>query len=154
MRCIVVATDGSEVADRAVDFAAELARLAGAELVVTHVISVMAVAPTTPRPGRPAFNLGAPMKAESATVPEALADAASDTLASAKTRAEAKGAPHVETESRAGEPAEIILAVAKERNADAIVLGKRGRGRLAGMLLGSVSQKVSMSARCPVTVVP
>lgn len=154
MRCIVVATDGSEIADRAVDFAAELARLAGAELVVTHAISAATGTLAGPRPVFPAADLRVPTKVEIAAVPEALADAASDILASAKARAEAKGAPRVATESRAGDPAEIVVAVAGERKADAIVLGKRGRGRLAGMLLGSVSQKVTMAARCAVIVVP
>lgn len=154
MRCIVVATDGTEIADRAVDFAAELARLAAADLVVMHVISAATASLAGPPPVLPAADLRKPTTLASAPLPELLTDAANDILARAKARAEAKGAPRIETESRAGDPAEIVVAVAGERNADAIVLGKRGRGRLAGMLLGSVSQKVTMSARCAVIVVP
>jgi nucleotide-binding universal stress UspA family protein len=154
MRCIVVATDGSEIADRALDFAADLARMTGAELVVTHVISAATATLAGPRPVFPAADLRVPTTVANAPLPEVLADDASDILARAKARAEAKGAPRVAIESRAGEPAEIVVAVAGERKADAIVLGKRGRGRLAGMLLGSVSQRVTMAARCAVIVVP
>lgn len=47
-----------------------------------------------------------------------------------------------------------IIEAAERGNADAIVIGRRGRGRLAGLLLGSVSQKVVTLAPCPVVVVP
>jgi nucleotide-binding universal stress UspA family protein len=46
-----------------------------------------------------------------------------------------------------GDPAETIIETARRENADAIVMGRRGRGRLAGLLLGSVSQKVASLAR-------
>ena len=87
-------------------------------------------------------------------MPEVLTNTANDLAAKAKGRAEARGAQHVYTEVRAGEPAEVILSVAKEREADVIVLGKRGQGRLAGLLLGSISQKVVTQARCAVIVIP
>jgi nucleotide-binding universal stress UspA family protein len=56
--------------------------------------------------------------------------------------------------SRAGDPAEEILACAKEHAADVIYLGSRGRGSLGALLLGSVSQQVSDSADCQVIIVP
>jgi nucleotide-binding universal stress UspA family protein len=42
--------------------------------------------------------------------------------------------------------------VAQRENADLIVVGSRGHGRLAGLLLGSVAQKVIAHASCPVLV--
>jgi len=50
-----------------------------------------------------------------------------------------------------GEPAEALLAAAKD--ADLLVLGTRGRSRLAGLLLGSVSQICAAAAACPVVLV-
>jgi nucleotide-binding universal stress UspA family protein len=154
MRCIVAATDGSEAADRTTDFAADLASKFAADLVLIHVISASMPAPAVAGGAPIAAGLRAPMRVENTSLSEVLTDAAKDILTKAKGRAEARGAARVHTETRAGEPTEMILAVAKERGADAIVLGKRGHGRLAGLLLGSISQKVVALARCTVIVVP
>ncbi|MEA3351896.1 MAG: universal stress protein [Chloroflexota bacterium] len=62
--------------------------------------------------------------------------------------------PHeIKTEVLEGPIAEAILNVAKARHNDVIVMGTRGRGRLTGLLLGSVSQKVVAHAPCPVLLV-
>ncbi len=50
-----------------------------------------------------------------------------------------------------GDPAEALLAASKD--ADLLVLGTRGRSRLAGLLLGSVSQLCAAAAQCPVLLV-
>jgi nucleotide-binding universal stress UspA family protein len=52
-----------------------------------------------------------------------------------------------------GPPAEAILRVQEIRNCDLIIMGTRGRGRLAGLVLGSVSQKVLAHAQSPVLFV-
>jgi len=52
-----------------------------------------------------------------------------------------------------GPPAEAILTVAETRKVDLIVMGTRGLGRLAGLLIGSVSQRVVSQAGCPVLLV-
>lgn len=49
-----------------------------------------------------------------------------------------------------GDPAKNILSMAKKKKAN---FGRRGVGRLAGLLVGSVSQKVSQLAHCPVLTV-
>lgn len=154
MRCIVAATDGSENAERAVDLAADLASKVGADLVLTYVVTAAPLAPASAGVAHPATDLRMPMRVQTVAVSGVPTDAAEDVLAKAKARAGARGARRVETEIRAGEPAEMILAVAKDRGADAIVLGKRGRGRLAGLLLGSISQKVTALAGCAVVVIP
>ena len=51
-------------------------------------------------------------------------------------------------------PARELLRLAKERGADAIVMGSHGRGDFGRMILGSVSQRVIHNARVPVTVLP
>ena len=52
-----------------------------------------------------------------------------------------------------GDPAETILQVAKKRRCGQIVMGSRGQGRVASLLLGSVANKVIQMSSCPVTVV-
>jgi nucleotide-binding universal stress UspA family protein len=61
------------------------------------------------------------------------------------------GALHVERLE--GHPAEAILAVAETRGVELIVMGTRGLGRLAGLMLGSQSPKVAALAICPVRLV-
>ena len=52
----------------------------------------------------------------------------------------------------AGPPAEVLVEIACE--ADLLVVGSRGRGAFAGLLLGSVSQRCAERSSCPVVVVP
>jgi nucleotide-binding universal stress UspA family protein len=52
-----------------------------------------------------------------------------------------------------GSPAKIILDTARAASADLLVLGTRGRGRMAELLLGSVSHRVLMHATCPTLIV-
>ena len=59
----------------------------------------------------------------------------------------------VHTELIEGDAAESIIEVARTRNSDVIVMGSRGLGRLAGLVLGSTSQKVVGHAPCPVLIV-
>jgi nucleotide-binding universal stress UspA family protein len=59
----------------------------------------------------------------------------------------------VHTELIEGSEAEAIINVATTHNSDVIVMGSRGRGGLAGLLLGSTSQKVVAHAPCPVLIV-
>lgn len=54
---------------------------------------------------------------------------------------------------RSGDPAEQLIAAAREIEADLIVLGTRGRGSVARALLGSVARAVLLSAPCAVLVV-
>src|SRR5581483_6327505 len=53
-----------------------------------------------------------------------------------------------------GGPAHAIKSIAKEANADLIVVGTRGHSPVAGLLLGSVTQRLLHIAHCPVLAVP
>ncbi|MDO3645022.1 universal stress protein [Mucilaginibacter sp. L3T2-6] len=53
-----------------------------------------------------------------------------------------------------GEPAEKVLAFAREWSADMIVVGTHGRRGLARLLLGSVAEKISRHSSIPVTIIP
>jgi nucleotide-binding universal stress UspA family protein len=59
----------------------------------------------------------------------------------------------IHTELIEASPAEAIISVATTRASDVIVMGSRGHGTLAGLLLGSTSQKVVAHAPCPVLIV-
>lgn len=138
---ILVATDNSDCAHRAVEAAAELAKQVGGSLIIVHV-----------EQGYFDHQLG-PMDGREGVLD--ILDARSrEILLRAKEQAQRVGVAHVQTISGLGDAAAFILDVAKREAVDLIVLGKRGRGRLAGILLGSVSQHVAALAPCSVHVVP
>jgi len=153
MSCILAATDGSSSADRAVEFAARLAERLDLPLVL------LAVAHETPHS---ADNLDPSLRARTEAERRSPADLhdshTRDVLLKAKARAEAAGARRVQAVSRVmsatGDVPEAILAAGRQHDASVIVVGKRGRGRLTGLLLGSVSQKLVSAADRAVAVVP
>lgn len=165
---MVVPTDGSEHANKAVDLAADIAATYDAEIVVLHVLlryqSVFDL-----------LGLAKSLKADKAIIDklEELSDASVQAAASAyegivsipapdditeaigklicdnaKMRVEAKGCKKVEAYVVDGSPAERILMAEDHEGADMIVMGSRGLGRVADIFLGSVSQKVSHLSKC------
>lgn len=146
MKRIVAAVDRSEASLRAVDLAADLAGRYDAELVLLSVARDIGV----PDPGMEAF---AAMEHIREPVPALELEMLRDRLAPLRDQALKKGAKTVSVDAVAGDAAEQILEVAKDDQADLIVVGSRGHGRLAGLLLGSVTQKVVALAHCPVLVV-
>jgi nucleotide-binding universal stress UspA family protein len=78
---------------------------------------------------------------------------ADNVLDNARRKARANGITRISAEPSFGDPAREIITVAQTRQADLIVVGSRGHGRLASLLLGSVAQKVVSLAHCPVVVV-
>ena len=142
MKHILLATDGSSGAERATDVAAGLAKTAGARLSIVTVGDNIS--------GKEADRLA---RAEG-NVADALDAIANTILRQAKERVQSAGVSDVAVQSGWGDPAEVLIEIAKRDRPDAIVVGRRGRGRLAGLLLGSVSQKVASLAPCIVIVVP
>lgn len=146
MKRVLVATDGSEGADRAVDHAAQLAKRFGAELLIVNVIGGY---------GLPDEVLRYFTQAPQAWLEEpVLTKLSTEMLTKAGHRAQRGSPAKIELESRSGDVAQTIIEIAQEKDADAIVVGKRGAGQIAGLLLGSISQKLVSLASCPVTVVP
>lgn len=145
MKRILVATDGSEDAQRAVHFAAALAQQNAADLIVANVM------------GGNEFS-GSLMQqlstSQSAWIKETLTADSAKILQTARASLQDLGLPRIKLESRLGDPAETIIEIAEKMNADAIVVGKRGQGRVQGLLLGSVSQKLVSLAKTVVIVVP
>jgi nucleotide-binding universal stress UspA family protein len=142
MRHILIATDGSDSADRATEAAAKLAKAMGSRLSILTVGGNLS-----------AEEMRQLARAEG-NVPDALEALSNQILWQAREKALHAGVTDVHTQSGWGDPAEVIIETARREHADAIVLGRRGRGQLAGLLLGSVSQKVTSLAPCAVIVVP
>jgi nucleotide-binding universal stress UspA family protein len=141
---IVVGTDGSETARKAVQEAAELAARLGAGMEI-----VSAYHPVPSQRLREEARQ-APEDLQWAVSPREDVDA---TLRSAKELADAAGVASVQLHAREGDPADAILDVAEERKADLIVIGNKGMTGAKRFLLGSVPNKVSHHAPCSVLIV-
>lgn len=138
---IVVGTDGSANAERAVDAAAHLALPGG----VVHVVHVTQDA--DPSLAEIASHL--PMDLKERFDPEIVTAAR---LASAKTIIDRAGAKYVGHAS-SGDPADAILDVAEDEYADLVVVGSRGLNPATRFKRGSVSTKVAQTAACSVLVI-
>jgi nucleotide-binding universal stress UspA family protein len=147
MQRILAAVDGSAASLRAAALAADLATKYGVELILLTVGRELSVELTS--------ELESYFRQEHIDAPliEWRSAHAESVLAGARLEAEANGAKQISTRSSIGDAAEEIMAVAKDGRADLIVMGSRGHGRLAGLLLGSVAQKVLAHASCPVLIV-
>jgi nucleotide-binding universal stress UspA family protein len=75
-----------------------------------------------------------------------------ETLQPARDRLDKAGIPYI-FHIGVGDPGEVIALYAKEKGCDQIVMGTRGRGELAGLLLGSVAWKVMHLAEVPILLV-
>ena len=145
MKRILVATDGSDGAGRAIDYAAHSATETGAELVIVNVVGAY---------GLPDALMRAFTQTQQVWFDELLAATSAELLTAARLRAQSAGATQVRLDSRRGEIVPEIIAAAKDSAASVIVVGKRGTGRIGELLLGSVSQRLASLAPIPVTVVP
>ena len=135
VRTILHPTDFSERSQDALGLACALARDYGARLIILHVAEVPTVA----------YGEGVV-----APNPEELRAAAQEQL-------DGLQMPHanVRAERRLaqGDAVTEILRVAREANADLIILGTHGRTGLARLLMGSVAEQVVRKAACPVLTV-
>jgi nucleotide-binding universal stress UspA family protein len=141
---IVVGTDGSETAREAVSQAAALAKTMGAK-----VLLVSAYEPISE----------ARLRHERTEVPDDVSwmvnprEDVQAVLDGEAERIKADGLEDVQTFAREGDPADAILDVAEEKNADLIVVGNKGMTGARRFLLGSVPNKVSHHAPCNVMIV-
>jgi nucleotide-binding universal stress UspA family protein len=132
---ILAAIDESEIAERVLTAAQELATLAGGEVWVIHV-----------REREPSKYLSA--SPESGEVARARVDAAVSKLASAGVTAHGELAHTLH-----GYAAREIINFAQAHDIGVIVMGSRGLGDLAGLLVGSTAHTVIRLADRPVVVV-
>ncbi len=142
-RSIVVGTDGSETATEAVRQAVGLAHAVGAKLEL-----VSAYEPV-PEQRLREERRGAPEDLQWAISPREDVDA---TLEAAAALARQEGVT-VDVYPRQGDPADAILDVAEEQEADLIIVGNKGMTGAKRFLLGSVPNKVSHHAPCSVLII-
>lgn len=137
---IVNPTDFSPTAGHASDYAAEIARTFGAELILLHVI---------PELSYPTRSFG--MASAFPHLQSELHTRAKEALEAERQRLGA--ATKVTIELRDGASHEQVLDCAKARKADLIVMGTHGHTGLAHLVLGSTAERVVRMAECPVMTV-
>ncbi|MGY5875656.1 MAG: universal stress protein [Candidatus Thorarchaeota archaeon] len=139
VKTILVAVDGSEHSDKAVEYACAIGPPMNAEVILLYVVSMLVSA--TPYHD---------------TVSDqpflALQKVGEDILSKAKALAERLGCKATDLITH-GDPAIRIIDVADERGADIIIMGSRGISGIKRLFVGSVSDKVMKQASCPVMVV-
>jgi nucleotide-binding universal stress UspA family protein len=140
MQKIVVGVDGSETAQRALEWAAAEAEVRGAALVVVHA-------------WLPAASATSPYSAIMVD-PASIAETARLTLEDSVESLErtGHGVSRLDQVLVQGPAARALIEAA--RDSSLLVVGSHGRGGIAGLLLGSVSQVVAQHATVPVVVVP
>ncbi len=135
---IVWGTDGSEAADRALEYAKELATSSGTRLFGVHVDERFTGGRST----------GAPVLADE----DELRSRARGQIETART--EGFDASFDILHCTAGRTAHALAEFAESVDADVIVIGTHGHSPLTGALLGSVAQGLLHRAPCPVLAVP
>jgi nucleotide-binding universal stress UspA family protein len=140
VRTVAVGTDGSGTADKAVEFAIDLAARYEARIVF---ISAYVPAPES-RLARERTE--APDDLQWTITPVGEVDA---TLRACEERAEERGLRWA-SEAREGDPAKILVELAASNDADVLVIGNKGMHR---RVLGSVPNSVSHHAPCSVLIV-
>ena len=138
---IVVGTDGSETANRAVAEAVRLAKALGAQV---HIVSAF-------EPLRGAHVTGAP--AGAAKVWQPLPDDKVEGILSQAAANVRLAGVDVQTHAVREDPADALISVADEVGATMIVVGSKGMHGARRLALGNVPNKVSHAARCNVLIV-
>jgi len=139
---ILVPSDGSDLAHKAAEFAADLAKVHGAEVIGVYVIDPF-----------PYIGIG---DASAVGLQAYLSDAkrvAGDALDSVANACRAKNVPFAGDTIERNLVWEGILETAKAEGCDLIVMGSHGRQGVKALILGSVAQKVLTHAHIPVLIV-
>ena len=167
---VLIAVDGSEHAHKATALACDMASRFGADLIAVHVVPDKPLSEAERKMAEVEFQgevardfditRFADARDDIRLMSQQLTQQAAETarrfrvalgerlIADAEAQARQRGVPSVRTVLREGDPAAAILNLAREESANIIVMGRRGLGDLAGLLLGSVSHKVAHLAEC------
>ncbi len=137
---ILVATDGSQYSDKAIEVAVGLAKAFNSSLYIIHVVEEDKVA------------MAASTMPIMVNVIEDMVKIGNEILSKAKAKATEAGI-NAEVILARGNAADKILENADKLNVDLIIVGSRGLKGLARFLLGSVSEKVVRHSSKPVLVV-
>jgi nucleotide-binding universal stress UspA family protein len=138
-KTIVVGVDGSPGSRRALTWAAAEAAEHGADLIVVNVWEHTLLPPA------------GSVSVSEHYVPDPSQRTADDLLGVIKEELGEDPSVRVQPHVKQGRPAKVLID--ESANADMLVVGNRGHGGFAGLVIGSVSQHVAAYAKCPVTVV-
>ena len=141
-KTILVATDGSELSDKAVDQAIGLAAKVGAKLVGV----------TVRRPFDAMFIEGMVIEVPE-SVRQQVLESVKATLDGVAGKAKAAGVACETISVTHAFPWEAILEAAKQKSADLVVMASHGRRGVSALLIGSETQKVLSHGKVPVLVV-
>jgi nucleotide-binding universal stress UspA family protein len=172
---IVLAHDGSNHADKALDLAITLAKSTDSELEIVNVQSnqsltqeELTLAETeygtaiqqglgdlklVPLGGAPWVGTTALLRSSPELSPSVRRVLGEQIVRQAAATARTKGVARVSTAVESGDPASAIVRRAQEAKADLVMLGSRGLSNIKGLLIGSVSNKVVSMAECSVVTV-
>jgi len=138
-KTIVVGVDGSASSRKALTWAAAEAAEHGADLVVINVWEHTLLPPA------------GSVSVSEHYVPDPSQRTADDLLQVIWVELGEEPPVLVQAQVKQGRPAKVLIE--ESAGAELLVVGKRGHGGFAGLVLGSVSQHVAAYAKCPVTVV-
>ena len=142
---ILVSTDGSKLSDKAIKEAAKIAKLAEGELLIMHV---------RPPYDRPLYTEGSSIAYSSKKKDKDRVEKEEhDILHAAARISDGMGVTTETTYVTSPSPYEAICKTAKKEKCDLIVMASHGRRGIAGLLIGSETQKVLTHTTVPVLVV-
>ena len=165
---ILCPTDGSDHAYKALDLAIDMAKKYAAELVILHVshgseniealrrfAQIEGLAPKVSNEIDRLRTIDYRISTvtdtafqDTAVSPRVLIEVGHHIINHAKRLAEKNGVENVDTRLEVGDPANIILKCIDSEKIDCVIMGSRGLNDLKGLLLGSVSHKVTNRAPC------
>ncbi|KAB1192516.1 universal stress protein [Haloferax sp. MBLA0076] len=145
----VVAVDGSEAADRALDYALTMLEPLGATITIVHSVEPHVIVEGGTEPVTGIGDTGDRLAAESLEDAEARGERILEEALEHVTEAGVEAT----TELLYGDPVEALPAYADDVGADGLFVGHRGISKRYEGLVGSVAKEIVERASCPVTVV-
>lgn len=146
LRRVLIGTDGSPGASRAVDY------VAGLPLPADCEVRLLTLLPAFEQIAREHVSVAPPLAPEPMTLAELQQREAQEQLDAAATQLRQAGKQAV-TEVRGTEVAEGLLATSREEGTDLLVIGSHSQSRMERFFLGSVSETLAHEAPCSVLVV-
>ena len=143
---ILLPTDGSKFAEKAADHAIWIASKSGAEIIVLNVIETSSLV------GLPAEDLIVRIKEMLKEEGRRSLERISEMVTEEEKELKIEDIK-VNLKTEEGSPADAILKTVEKEDVDLVVMGTSGKHGLDRFLLGSVTEKVVRSAKCPVLAV-
>jgi nucleotide-binding universal stress UspA family protein len=147
---ILVAIDGSEPADKALDYALDLAESLGAEILILSVAPLLIFPIVAEDPNVPPLVTAREIDRMSSRITSIHEGILKEALAKAQSK---KPGLIVSTELAEGRPADEIVEIAEAKGFDLIVMGSRGLHGFSEFLLGSTTHRVADHCKKPLLIV-